>query len=125
MNTGANSRKAIATVPLLNAVFCVNCETISNSPHDTCRICGSSSLVNVCRVLGGTLSIRKPYATPEHAKYRVELTAAMSGIAASDLNMLFELLTRLAEAGGDLSSVHVKVDNMEAARPAETMASVA
>jgi hypothetical protein len=104
MNTAANPERALVTVPLLNAVFCVNCETISNSPHDACRICGSHSLINLCRVLGGTLWNRKPQSGPSQSKYRLELNARLSEIPATDLNLLFELLSRLAGAGGDVES---------------------
>jgi hypothetical protein len=37
---------------LQQAVLCVDCNTISDSPHDTCSICGSRSLLPLSRVLG-------------------------------------------------------------------------
>jgi hypothetical protein len=40
-------------VPLRRAVFCVNCETISDSGNGVCAVCGSPSLINVSRLLGG------------------------------------------------------------------------
>jgi hypothetical protein len=42
-------------VALQNAVLCANCEVVSDSPHDTCMVCGSRSLVNICRILGGKM----------------------------------------------------------------------
>jgi hypothetical protein len=53
MNAGAHTEEGLSAVPLLNAVFCADCETISNSPHDACTICGSPSLINLFWVLGG------------------------------------------------------------------------
>jgi len=35
MNARAHTDEGLSAVPLLNAVFCADCETISNSPHDT------------------------------------------------------------------------------------------
>ena len=32
MNAGADTEEGASAIPLLNAVFCVDCETISNSP---------------------------------------------------------------------------------------------
>lgn len=110
MNAAADTKGGLGAVSLPNAVFCVNCETISNSPHDSCTICGSHSLISLFRVLGGTLRSQKPQSTGDHAKYSLELTAKVHGIPATDLNLLIELLTRLAEAGGAVESLHLNVE---------------
>jgi hypothetical protein len=68
MNAGAHTEGGLSAVPLLNAVFCVDCETISNSPHDACTVCGSHSLISLFRMLGGTLRSRKLQSTEDHAK---------------------------------------------------------
>ena len=38
-------------IRLQQAVLCANCEIISDSPHDACRVCGSRSLLPLARVL--------------------------------------------------------------------------
>ena len=38
---------------LKKAVLCVDCDVLSDSPHDYCLVCGSRSLFNVGRLLGG------------------------------------------------------------------------
>jgi hypothetical protein len=43
------------SVTLLEAVLCADCEIISNSGGDTCEVCGSRSLLNLGRVLGGCI----------------------------------------------------------------------
>lgn len=48
-------KPVLSTIHLENAVLCVECEMISDSPHDTCPVCGSRSLISLSRVLGGTL----------------------------------------------------------------------
>ena len=115
MNAGAHTDEGLSAVPLHNAVFCVDCETISNSPHDACTVCGSHSLTSLFRMLGGTLRSQKPQPTAEHAKtakYNLELTATVHEIPATELNHAIELITRLAEAGGDVKSLHINVESV-------------
>lgn len=43
-------------LPLWNAVFCLDCEVISNGPRgDECPVCNGRSLVSLARILGGSL----------------------------------------------------------------------
>jgi hypothetical protein len=111
MNAATDNKAGLnAAVPLLHAVFCVDCETISNSPHDACTICGSHSLISLLRTLGGTLRGQKAPSTKDHAKYSLQLTARVHEIPATDLNLLLELLARLAEVGGTVESLHLSVE---------------
>jgi hypothetical protein len=102
----------LSAVPLLNAVFCVDCETISNSPHDACTICGSHSLISLFRTLGGTLRSREAQSTAQTAKYNLELTAKLNAIPATELNDVIASLTRLAEVGGKVESLHINVESV-------------
>jgi hypothetical protein len=47
--------RVLNAVPLKSAVLCAECDVVSDSPHDTCLVCGSHSLFNVARVFGGSL----------------------------------------------------------------------
>jgi putative methionine-R-sulfoxide reductase with GAF domain len=47
--------KDVPFVPLQSATFCVQCEVISTSNKSYCLACGSSALVGLSRVLGGSL----------------------------------------------------------------------
>ncbi len=47
--------RVLNAVPLQNAVLCAECDVVSDSPHDTCMVCGSHSLFNVARIFGGKL----------------------------------------------------------------------
>ena len=47
--------RVLNAVPLQNAVLCAECDVVSDSPHDTCLVCGSHSLFNIARVFGGQL----------------------------------------------------------------------
>jgi len=42
-------------VSLKSAVLCADCDVVSDSPHDYCLVCGSRSLFNIARLLGGML----------------------------------------------------------------------
>ena len=42
-------------ISLKSAVLCADCDVVSDSPHDYCLVCGSRSLLNVSRLLGGML----------------------------------------------------------------------
>jgi hypothetical protein len=42
-------------IALQNAVLCAECDVVSNSPHDTCLVCGSRSLFNIAHMFGGNL----------------------------------------------------------------------
>jgi hypothetical protein len=47
--------RCLNAVVLQNAVLCAECDVVSDSPHDTCLVCGSRSLFNVARMFGGNL----------------------------------------------------------------------
>src|ERR1700685_186611 len=47
--------RVLNTVALQNAVLCAECDVVSDSPHDTCLVCGSRSLVNIARIFGGKI----------------------------------------------------------------------
>jgi putative methionine-R-sulfoxide reductase with GAF domain len=47
--------KDVHFVPLQTATFCIQCELISTNSRPYCLACGNTSLLNLSRVLGGTL----------------------------------------------------------------------
>jgi hypothetical protein len=47
--------RPLNAVALQNAVLCAECNVVSDSPHDTCMVCGSRSLFNIAHVFGGNL----------------------------------------------------------------------
>lgn len=115
MNTAADTDKGLGAVPLLNAVFCVDCETITNSPHDECAICGSHSLINLFRMVGGTLRSKKTQSDGDGAKavkYNLELIAKVREIPATELSLIIESMTRLAQAGRAVESLRINVETV-------------
>jgi hypothetical protein len=53
------------TIQLMTAVLCADCEVISDSPGDECSVCGSRSLLNLGRVLGGCIGDERAVLLPE------------------------------------------------------------
>ena len=47
--------RPLNAVSLKNAVLCVECDVVSDSPHDQCLVCGSRSLFNISRLFGGMM----------------------------------------------------------------------
>ena len=47
--------QSLNTVALNNAVLCADCDVVSDSPHDKCLVCGSRSLLNIAKILGGNM----------------------------------------------------------------------
>lgn len=47
--------RPLNAVALQSAVLCAQCDVVSDSPHDICMVCGSCSLINISRMLGGNL----------------------------------------------------------------------
>jgi hypothetical protein len=112
MKAEATTEEGVSVVPLLNAVFCVDCETISNSPHDACTVCGSHSLVSLFRMMGGSLRGRKAQSNARTAKYNLELTVRVHQLPAAELNRAIQSIARLAEVCGDLESLHINVESV-------------
>ena len=48
-------RRVLNAVALQNAVLCAECDVVSDSPTDTCLVCGSRSLFNIAHMFGGSL----------------------------------------------------------------------
>jgi hypothetical protein len=55
VNMRAEEFRPLNSISLQNAVLCADCDVVSDSPHDHCLVCGSRSLFNISRLLGGML----------------------------------------------------------------------
>jgi hypothetical protein len=55
VNIRSEKDRPLNSISLQNAVLCADCDVISDSPHDHCLVCGSRSLFNISRLLGGML----------------------------------------------------------------------
>jgi hypothetical protein len=98
-------------VPLDNAVFCLDCEVISNSRGDECTACHGHSLLSLGRILGGSLRDRKQDEHSKSGPFDIKLTVNIQRMHANDVNITLEGLTnvigpRLAEGR---ASFHIDV----------------
>jgi hypothetical protein len=98
-------------VPLGTAVFCLDCEAISNSRGDECQACGSRSLVSLARILGGSLGEHKVEPGLAGRSFDITLTIELHAVPAQDVNNTVEELTNVI--GPSLArrraSFHVRV----------------
>jgi len=56
--------RRLNSVALEHAVLCAECDVVSDSPHDTCLVCGSRSLFNIARMFGGKLPLNRAALIP-------------------------------------------------------------
>jgi hypothetical protein len=89
------SRLDAGGLPLWNAVFCLDCEVISNSRGDECPVCNGRSLVSLARILGGSLFAHQEQLSHEgdHALFDVTITVELRQMEAKDLTTMLERLT--------------------------------
>lgn len=82
---GQISGLAVPSVPLSTAWLCMDCERIAACFYGSCPVCGSSSLLSICRILGGPLNGPKPqdplrdpgrYSSGEHFSLGRKIDAA-------------------------------------------------
>ena len=91
---GARKEPKGEVVPLNAAVFCLDCEVISNSRGDECTACHGHSLLNLGRILGGSLREQKPPGEAQSGLFDVKLTVDIQQMHANDVNTTLEGLTR-------------------------------
>jgi hypothetical protein len=107
-HSDTNTLSCLNAVRLTSAVYCANCDLISNSPHDECRVCGSHSVISVSRLWQLALA---PAATSA-AKYKISFTADVRDVPANGLRESTKLIGRLAELGGNVKSLHIQVESV-------------
>lgn len=95
MSALTRNRSDKAGLPLWNAVFCLDCELISNSQGDECPICNGRSLVSLARILGGSLFAHREQASQGHETqlFDVTITVDLHRMQAKDLTATLERLT--------------------------------
>jgi hypothetical protein len=100
-------------LPLLNAVFCMDCEPISSSRGDECPACRSRSLVSLARMLGGSLLVhRAQHSHPSKTGlFDVTIAVELQQMHAKDLSTTVERLTSVIgpKLTGDRASFHINV----------------
>lgn len=103
--SGANA------LPLSNAVFCLDCEVISNSRSEECPVCRSRSVVSLARMLGGSLLTHRSLQNHEGVLFDITLIVELEQMHAKDVSATIERITtviapKLAREG---ATFHVSV----------------
>ena len=96
-------------LPLWNAVFCLDCEVISNSRGDECPSCQSRSVVSLARMLGGSLLAHR--AQRESGAFDITIAVELQQVNAKDLSTTVERLTSVIgpQLAGDRATFHISV----------------
>jgi hypothetical protein len=98
-------------LPLWNAVFCLDCEVISGSRGDECPACKSRSLVNLARMLGGSLRAHRAQQSHECELFDITIVVELQQMHAKDLSTTVERLTSVIgpKLAQEQASFHVNV----------------
>ena len=115
-----NSRLEKGGLPLWNAIFCLDCEVISNSRSDECPICKGRSIVSLARMLGGSLFAHREQESKERDNelFDITITVEFQQMYAKDLTTTLERLTGVIapKLARDQATFHINV-NPSADRP--------
>ena len=97
-------------LPLWNAVFCLDCEVISNSRGDECPACKSRSIVSLARMLGGSLLAHR-LQQRESGAFDITISIELQQVNAKDLSITLERLTSVIgpQLAGDRATFHISV----------------
>lgn len=97
MITETRNRLDTEVVPLWNAVFCMDCEMISNTRFDECPSCKGHSLVSLARMLGGSLIGQDGHRSgvSKSSCFDITITVQLLELRAEDLNGTLERLSSL------------------------------
>ncbi len=100
-------------LPLWNAIFCLDCEVISNSRGDECPVCNGRSLVSLARILGGSLFVHREQEPKERENqlFDVTINVDLQQMAAKDLTTTLERLTGVIapKLASDQALFHINV----------------
>ena len=114
MFTETRNRLDTEVVPLWNAVFCMDCETISNTRFDECPSCKGHSLVSLARMLGGSLIGKDGHSlgASKSSCFDITITVQLLELRAEDLNGTLERLSSLISQKLEpiRATVHIDVE---------------
>jgi hypothetical protein len=104
-------------LPLWNAIFCLDCEVISNSQGDECPVCKSRSLVSLARMLGGSLFAHREQESQAHENelFDITITVDLQQMYGKDLTATLERLTGVIapKLARDQATFHINVKPSE------------
>jgi len=121
MASGKNSSSY--SVPLANAVLCVNCECVTISRRGVCPVCGSDSLLQIGPLLGGAPlpDIPGPIRDRDAVHFDLTITLELRQMNTLGVNAVIERISRLIGPRLDQrrACFHVKVEPVSGGRDGE------
>ena len=113
MFAGTRNHLDAGVLPLWNAVFCLDCEVISSSQGEECAACKGRSLVNLARMLGGSLLAHRTERLQEWESrmFDITITMELQQMHAKDLSSTVVRLTSVIgpKLARDRASFHIDV----------------
>lgn len=102
-----------SSLPLWNAVFCFDCEMISNNSGGECPACKGRSVVSLARILGGSLVAHRLEKSQESGArlFDTTITIELFQMYAKDLNTVLERITNVIapQLARDRGTFHAQV----------------
>ena len=95
MSSEAKALVSPDAVPLRGAVLCMDCECVTTGLSDECLVCGSRSLLNVERMLGGANAASRPRPAENLPRYDVEINLSLERLETRELNSVLETIRGL------------------------------
>jgi hypothetical protein len=110
MFAGTRNHSEAVVLPFWNAVFCLDCEVISNGRGDECAACKSRALVSLARMLEGSLLAHK--AQQGGGSFDITITIELPQMHAKSLTTVVERLTSVIgpKLALDRASFHIDVE---------------
>ncbi len=100
-------------LPLWNAIFCLDCEVISNSRGHECPVCNGRSLVSLARILGASLFAHREHQSrdSENELLDITITVELKQMYARDLTGTIERLSSVIgpHLARDQAAFHIGV----------------
>ena len=109
------------TVPLQNAVLCVDCELVTCSRNDECPVCGGRSLLSLAGIIGGTLVDFKQTRLDRQRLllFDLKIELEMSQLEGRELSAVVEAIGKIVapKLGRNRASLHMSVNPVESTIP--------
>ena len=107
-------RPDTSILPLSNAVFCLDCEVISNTQGDECPACKGRPLVSLARMLGGSLISHraKQFQQCEKELFDIRITVELQHMYAKDITNTLDKLNKVIgpQLARERGTFHIDVE---------------
>ncbi len=112
MHLATSNRRRPDTIPLRNAVLCVECESVSSARFDNCPVCGSASIFSIAPMLGGSLTEEEAKQQTSGVTFNVRINITFRQIDGAEVNTALSDITELVgiKLGHTQTSLHIDVE---------------